>query len=87
MAGLRFSHLIDAFVATLERSSATVIRQRTQDTYRPARIRVITGSHTTDCIVFLWTITPGGGGPDVRPENERAHPDIPTNPYLKQHSP
>ena len=41
------------------------------DTYRPARIRVITGNRTTDCIVFLWTITPGGGGPDVRPANER----------------
>ena len=36
MAGMRFSQLIDAFVVTLERSSATVIRQQTQDTYRPA---------------------------------------------------
>ena len=50
---------------------ATVIRQRIQDADRPARIRVITGNRTTDCIVFLWTVTPGGGGPDVRPANER----------------
>jgi len=26
---------------------------------------------STDCIVFLWTITPGGGGRGVRPETER----------------
>src|SRR5690606_21501598 len=26
---------------------------------------------TTDCLVFLWTITPGGGGPGVRPATER----------------
>ncbi len=71
MAGIRVSQLVDSFVATLERSSATVIRQRTRDIDRPARIRVITGSRATDCIVFLWTITPGGGGPDVRPANER----------------
>jgi len=71
MAGIRFSQLVDAFVATLERSSATVIRQQATDTIRPARLRVITGNKTTDCIVFLWTITPGGGGPDVRPANER----------------
>lgn len=71
MAGFRFSQLVDSFVATLERSSATVIRQKATDTVRPARLRVLTGNRTTDCIVFLWTITPGGGGPDVRPANER----------------
>lgn len=71
MPGIRFCQLVDAFVATLERSSATVIRQNTEDAIRPARLRVLTGNKTTDCIVFLWTITPGGGGPDVRPANER----------------
>lgn len=71
MPGFRFSQLVDSFVATLERSSATVIRQKATDPVRPARLRVLTGSRTTDCIVFLWTITPGGGGPDVRPANER----------------
>ncbi len=71
MAGTRFSLLVDDFVRVLERSSATVIRHQTSDTVRPARLRVITGNKTTDCIVFLWTITPGGGGPAVRPANER----------------
>lgn len=34
-------------------------------------MRVITAGGRTDCIVFLWTVTGGGGGPDVRPANER----------------
>ncbi len=71
MAGLRFSRLVDDFVDILERSSATIIRRNATDPVRPARLRVLTGNRTTDCIVFLWTITPGGGGPDVRPVNER----------------
>jgi len=71
MAGFRFSRLVDDFVGLLERSSATVIRARARDKIRPARMRVITGDGITDCIVFLWTITPGGGPPGVRPENER----------------
>jgi len=70
MAGIPFSRLVDSFVDTLEVSS-TVIRQKAVDTHRPARLRVVTGNRTTDCIVFLWTVTPGGGGPDVRPANER----------------
>ena len=41
------------------------------DAIRPARFRVLTSNKTTNCIVFLWTITPGGGGPNVRPANER----------------
>ncbi len=71
MAGFRFSHLVDSFTATLERSSATVIRPRSDDDRRPARLRAITGNKTTDCILFLWTVTPGGGGANVRPANER----------------
>jgi len=71
VAGMRFSRLLDDFIATLERSSATVIPTQHRDRRRPARIRVTTGEGVTDCIVFLWTITPGGGGPGVRPENER----------------
>lgn len=71
MPGIRFSQLVDSLVATLERSMATVIREKAQDTFRPARFRVITGTKATDCTLFLWTITPGGGGPDVRPANER----------------
>lgn len=71
MPGIPFSRLVDQFVEQLERSSATVTRTPTGDAGRPARMRVVTGEGTTDCIVFLWTITPGGGGRGVRPENER----------------
>ncbi len=71
MPGIPFSHLVEAFVATLERTSATVFRTRQRDETRPARIRVTSGGGATDCILFLWTITPGGGGAGVRPENER----------------
>lgn len=71
MARIPFSKLVNDFVDQLERSSATVIRARETDKVRPARMRVITASGTTDCIVFLWTVTGGGGGPEVRPPNER----------------
>ena len=71
MPGIPFSRLVDDFVAVLERLSSTVIRTREQDTDRPARLRVTSGGGLTDCIVFLWTITPGGGGAGVRPANER----------------
>jgi putative restriction endonuclease len=70
MAGFRFAQLVNIFAEILERSSATVIRARPRDDQRPARLRVISGGNTTDCIVFLWTVTPGGGAA-VRPANER----------------
>jgi putative restriction endonuclease len=69
--GIRFSELVDRFVETIERHGATVIRARATDAARPARIRVVTSEKKTDCVLFLWTITPGGGGPGVRPEGER----------------
>lgn len=71
MAGIPFSKLVNDFVDQLERSSATVIRARRTDRDRPARVRVITAGGTTDCVLFLWTVTGGGGGPEVRPANER----------------
>lgn len=70
MAGIKFTKLVEDFIATLERYSATVIPIRIS-TDRPAKIRVITGEKTTDCDLFLWTITHGGGGEGVRPKNER----------------
>lgn len=70
MVGIRFRRLVDQFTGTLERFSATVLTVELSDS-RPAMIRVITGDGTTDCKLFLWTITPGGGGSGVRPENER----------------
>jgi len=71
MSGFRFSRLVDEFIANLERSNATVIRFRAVDKTRPSRIRVITGEKSLDCIIFLWTVTGGGGGPGVRPPGER----------------
>lgn len=71
MAGFRFRRLVDRFVDNLERHSATVIRSQAVDKSRPARLRVVTGGNRTDCILFLWTVTPGGGGAGVRPETER----------------
>lgn len=68
MAGIPFPRLVNEFVATLERLSATVIRERERDDERPARMRVLTGEGPTDCLVFLWAVTPGGRN---RPANER----------------
>ncbi|HWB13815.1 MAG TPA: HNH endonuclease [Pirellulales bacterium] len=31
----------------------------------------MTANGRIDCLLFLWTVTGGGGGPDVRPANER----------------
>lgn len=67
MGGIRFPQLVDGFASTLERLSATVIRGAVGT--RPARMQVITGSAAIDCILFLWTITHGGG--ERRPDNER----------------
>lgn len=71
MAGIRFFRLINRFVETLERLGATVIRNQEKDDNRPASLRVISSDGTTDCIVFLWTITTGGGGEGVRSPTER----------------
>lgn len=71
MAGIRFTRLVDDFVATLERAGATVIRPAAIQRERPAQFRVTFGNRSTDCLLFIWTITPGGGPPGVRPANER----------------
>lgn len=68
VAGIRFSRLVNDFVATLERLSATVIRQNEVDHVRPARMRVLTGGSPNDCLVYLWAVTPGGKN---RAANER----------------
>lgn len=69
MAGIRFSKLVADFVANLERSGATVIPASEVQKSRPARLRVVSSDAASDCIVFLWTITHGGGR--KRPEYER----------------
>ena len=53
----------------MERSGATVLI--VGNGRKPAQLRVVSGDNTTDCVVYLWTITPGGGGPGVRPAGER----------------
>ncbi|MGD9856499.1 MAG: HNH endonuclease [Planctomycetaceae bacterium] len=71
MAGIPFSRLVEDFVDALERFGANVIRSKVKDKDRPARFQVQAGSEPIDCWLFLWTITPGGGGFGVRPANER----------------
>jgi len=68
--GIPFPRLVEQFVVTLERGGATVLVLGDLRG-RPAKLRVVTGEMTTDCLIFLWTITPGGGGEGVRPANER----------------
>lgn len=87
MARIPFPSLVERFVLTLERAGATVLVLSPVQT-RPARLRVITGDTTTDCVVFLWTITPGGGGPGVRPSSERRiqitnSPPFPLQPHIR----
>ena len=67
---LLFHHLVDKFIADLERGGATVLVEGVIAA-KPARIRVITAEKTTGTLVFLWNITPGGGGPKVRSQWER----------------
>ncbi|MDB5322866.1 MAG: hypothetical protein JWN40_4497 [Phycisphaerales bacterium] len=69
-AFIRFPELVERFVVTLERAGNTVLLAGSTQN-RPARLRVISAESTTECLVFLWTITPGGGGAGVRPANER----------------
>lgn len=70
MPAIPYARLLEQFIATMEVSGATVLVLGARD--KPAKIRVvISGDETTDCIVYLWTITPGGGPPGTRPEHER----------------
>ena len=69
MPGIRFRDLVDKFVITLERAGATVLIASKVGS-RPVRLRVITTEAITNCELFLWTITPGGGV-GVRPAKER----------------
>lgn len=71
MPGIRFNRLVDSFIDTLERSGASVIRTPSVNNRRPAACRVMTVSQSNECLLFLWAVTPGGGGADVRPATER----------------
>ncbi len=70
----------------MERSGATVLI--VGGGKRPAQLRVVSGDNVTDCIVYLWTVTPGGGGPGVRPAGERRiqitnAPQFPLSPGIR----
>ncbi len=71
MRRLSFSRLVDLFSQNLEQLGATIIRSERPERRRPASLKVVTSEATTDCSVFLWTITAGGGGGGERPRNER----------------
>lgn len=70
MPGIKFERLAEHFVGDIEREGATVLEVGRRD-QRPARVRVISPEVSIECLLFLWTITPGGGGAGVRPANER----------------
>lgn len=61
---------MDRFISQVERLGGEILPERvTPD--RPARLLITQPGRPRRYIVFLWTITPGGGGPGVRPANER----------------
>ena len=66
---MSFPLLVDRFVNDLERLGAAVTVASV--TQKPARIRVVANDRVTDCLLFLWNITPGGGSSDSRPASER----------------
>lgn len=67
---MSFLDLSNRFIADLERDGAAVVVDG-DIAAKPLRLRVTTNEETADCLVFLWNITPGGGGPTVRPAAER----------------
>jgi len=66
-----FSNLAEQFIAALERFSAAVIVGSADLRRRPATLTVNMPGMSANCLVFLWTITPGGGPPGTRPSHER----------------
>lgn len=67
---MSFVELTNRFAADLERAGATVLFEAPV-VAKPARLRVLTNDKTTECLVFLWNITPGGGSGGERPATER----------------
>ena len=68
MPRVAFKRLVGRFSDDLETYGARVFIEHLTER-RPARIRVNAGEMSTDCILFLWTVTPGGP-PGVRKESE-----------------
>ena len=70
MPGIRFSRLSADFIAQLERLGAEVVPE-TVGKLRPLSLLITQPGRPRRYYVFLWTVTGGGGGPEVRSENER----------------
>ena len=70
MAGIKFSRLSADFIVQLERLGAEVVAE-TNGAERPVQLLISQPGRPRRYFVFLWTVTPGGGGPNVRPANER----------------
>lgn len=66
---MSFAALVDRFVGDLQLSGATVLLEQTGR--KPARARVVGPERTTECLLFLWQITRGGGRSESRPPSER----------------
>ncbi len=66
---MSFEALTARFIADLEHGGAAVIREPSQG--KPARLRVVANDRTSECLLFLWSITPGGGRSVSRLPNER----------------
>lgn len=70
MAGIKFSRLSTDFITQLGKLGGEVVPEN-DGTERPLSILITQPGRPRRYFVFLWTVTPGGGGPDVRPANER----------------
>jgi len=66
----KFQQLAERFINDLEQCSANVIVSHLAAT-KPARLQILHGDSRTNCLLFLWNITPGGGASDSRPAHER----------------
>lgn len=63
---MKFTDLVDKFRGDLEEAGAAVLIASRGP--RPAHLRVLTEAGSHDCLVYLWTITHGGG--PARPADE-----------------
>ena len=70
MAALKFSRLSNEFISQLERLGAEVVAEN-EGKERPTCLLITQPGRPRRYYLFLWTVTLGGGGPDVRPVTER----------------
>lgn len=75
---MSFPLLVARFTEDLERLGASVVG--TAVNQKPARVRVVANDRVTDCLLFLWNVTHGGGAAS-RPRNERRVQLTATGPF------